>query len=403
MLTNRNVILGVTGGIAAYKAAELCRELMRRGAAVQVVMTANATRFVSPLTFQALSNQPVITDLFAPWSQPGIGHISLADRAELVLVAPATANIIGKVANGLADDMLTTLIMATKAPVLFAPAMNVNMFENMIVQENLKKLVRRGYLLVEPAVGELACGWEGKGRLAETADIAEEAECALSAKDFLGRRVMVTAGPTREPIDPVRYLTNYSSGKMGYAVARVARRRGADTVLISGPTALPPPFGVRFIQVNTAREMYKASLKEAEWADVIIKASAVADYRPLDPVNTKIKKTKGQEKLSLELTENPDILSEIGRRKGGRILVGFAAETSDLVKNARTKLKEKKLDLIVANDVTRPGAGFNFDTNIVLIIDQKGKAHRWPRMNKVDVAEKIFDRIQSLQEKRKQS
>jgi phosphopantothenoylcysteine decarboxylase/phosphopantothenate--cysteine ligase len=403
MLTNRQIVLGVTGGIAAYKAAELCRELIRRGAVVQVVMTENATRFVSPLTFQALSNQPVFTDLFALSSQPGIGHISLADRAELVLVAPATANIIGKVANGLADDLLSTLIMATQAPVLFAPAMNVNMYENMIVQENLKKLLRRGYLLTEPAVGELACGWEGKGRLANLADIVEEVECALSAKDFLGKRVMVTAGPTREPIDPVRYLTNYSSGKMGYAAARVARRRGADTVLISGPTALPPPFGVRFIQVNTAREMFKASLKEAEWADVIIKASAVADYRPLNPVTKKIKKAKGQEQLTLELTENPDILFEIGRRKGGRILVGFAAETSDLVKNARTKLKEKNLDLIVANDVTQPGAGFGGDTNIVLIVDQEGKAHRWPRMSKVDVAEKIFDRIQSLLEKRKQS
>jgi len=399
MLTNRDVILGVTGGIAAYKAAELCRELIRHGAVVQVVMTANATRFVTPLTFQTLSNHPVVTDLFALSNQPGIGHIELADRAELVLVAPATANIIGKVANGLADDMLSTLIMATKAPVLFAPAMNVNMFENLIVQENLKKLVRRGYLLVEPAVGELACGWEGKGRLAELADIVEEAECALSAKDFLGRRVMVTAGPTREPIDPVRYLTNYSSGKMGYAAARVARRRGADTVLISGPTSLPPPFGVRFVQVNSAREMFKASLKEAEWADIIIKASAVADYRPLNPITKKIKKNKGHEKLTLELTENPDILFEIGRRKGGRILVGFAAETSDLVKNARTKLKEKNLDLIVANDVTRPGAGFNFDTNIVLIVDQEGKAHRWPRMSKVEVAEKIFDRIHSLLEK----
>jgi phosphopantothenoylcysteine decarboxylase/phosphopantothenate--cysteine ligase len=401
MLTKREIVLGVTGGIAAYKAAEVCRELIRRGAEVQVVMTPNATRFVTPLTFQALSSRPVVTDMFAPWQEPGIGHIQLADRAELVLVAPATANLIGKIASGLADDMLTTLIMATKAPVLLAPAMNVNMYENMIVQENLKKLLRRGYLLVEPAVGELACGWEGKGRLAEVEDIIEEAEHALSPKDFLGKRVMVTAGPTREPIDPVRYLTNYSSGKMGYAVARVARRRGADTVLISGPTALRPPTGVRFMPVASARDMFKAALKEAEWADIIVKASAVADYRPLNPVTSKLKKIKGQEKLTLELTENPDILFEIGRRKGERILVGFAAETSDLVKNARTKLKEKNLDLIVANDVTRPGAGFGTDTNIVLIVDQEGKAHRWPRMSKVEVAEKIFDRIQSLLDKKK--
>ena len=401
MLTNREIVLGVTGGIAAYKAAELCRELLRRGAKVQVVMTKNAAQFVTPLTFQALSGRPVVTDMFEPWPGEGIGHISLADRAQLVLIAPATANIIGKIANGLADDMLSTLVMATKAPVLFAPAMNVNMYENLIVQENLKKLLRRGYRLVEPAVGELACGWEGKGRLAELEDIIEEVECALSDQDFLGKRVMVTAGPTREAIDPVRYLTNYSSGKMGYAVARVARRRGADTVLISGPTSLRPPAGVRFVSVTNAREMFKASLKEAEWADVIVKASAVADYRPLNAVTKKIKKVKGEEKLSLELTENPDILFEIGRRKAHRILVGFAAETSDLVKNARTKLKEKNLDLIVANDVTKPGAGFNADTNIVLIVDQEGKAHRWPRMTKVDVAEKIFDRIQTLLKKQK--
>lgn len=364
-------------------------------------MTQNATRFIAPLTFQTLSSRPVITDLFAPWPEPGIGHIQLADRAELVLVAPATANLIGKIASGIADDMLTTLIMATKAPVLLAPAMNVNMYENLIVQENLKKLLRRGYLLVEPAVGELACGWEGKGRLAEVEDIIEEVEYALSPKDFLGKRVMVTAGPTREPIDPVRYITNYSSGKMGYAVARVARRRGADTVLISGPTSLRPPTGVRFIPVSSAREMHKVALKEAAWADIIVKASAVADYRPFKPVTTKIKKNKGEEKLTLELIENPDILFEIGQRKGERLLVGFAAETSDLVKNARTKLREKNLDLIVANDVTQPGAGFGTDTNIVLIIDQEGKAHRWPQMSKVEVAEKIFDRILSLLEKKK--
>jgi len=403
MLTDKEIVLGVTGGIAAYKAPELVRMLQATRARVSVVLTKNALHFVGPIPLEVLTQRPVLIDLFEAEKPGAINHIEVADRADLLIVAPATANIIAKLANGIADDALSTMALACRAPVLIAPAMNVNMWNHPATRENIKRLVDRGVRLAGPAEGELACGWEGKGRLAELDDIVEEAALVLAPKDFAGKKVMVTAGPTREFIDPVRYITNRSSGKMGYSVARVARRRGAEVCLITGPTALKPPPGVRIINVTSAREMYDVSLKEAKKADIIVKASAVADYRPITEISQKMK--KGPDKLSLELTENPDILARIGEKKKNQILVGFAAETSDLVKYAETKLKEKNLDLIVANDVTRPGAGFDTDTNIVMIIDKHGRKAQWPQMPKIDIADKLFDRILAMlrREKKKKS
>jgi len=394
MLTDKEIILGITGGIAAYKTPELVRMLLRAGARVTAVLTPNAQQFVTPLTLQVLTGRTAVTDVFAAEKPGAITHVQTADRAHLLLIAPATANIIAKLANGIADDALTTLALACRAPALIAPAMNVNMWAHPATRENVQKLKERGIFFVGPAEGELACGWEGKGRLADLDDIVEEAALVLSPKDFAGQKVLVTAGPTREFIDPVRYITNRSSGKMGYAVARVARRRGAQVCLISGPTALRPPPGVRVIQVVSARQMYDVSMREAPLADIIIKASAVADYRPITQVGQKIK--KGADKFSLELTENPDILAQMGKRKKNQVLVGFAAETSDLVKYADKKLKEKNLDFIVANDVTRPGAGFDTDTNIVLIVDKHGRKAEWPQMSKFDIADKLFDRILAM-------
>lgn len=394
MLTDKEIVLGITGGIAAYKVPELTRMLLKQKARVTAVMTRNAQRFVSPLALEVLTARPVVTDLFEVERPGQISHVETADRARLLLIAPATANIIAKLAHGIADDALSTLALACRAPVLIAPAMNVNMWEHPATQANVKILKERGIYFVGPTAGELACGWEGKGRLSELDDVVEEAALVLSPKDFAGKKVLVTAGPTREFIDPVRYITNRSSGKMGYAVARVGRRRGAEVCLISGPTALRPPPGVRLINVMSARQMYDVSLREAEKVDIIIKASAVADYRPITEVSQKIK--KGSDKLSLELTENPDILAQMGKRKKDQILVGFAAETSDLVQHADKKLREKNLDLIVANDVTRPGAGFDSDTNIVLIIDKNGRKAEWPRMSKLEVADHLFDRILAM-------
>ncbi len=394
MLTDKEIVLGITGGIAAYKAPELIRMLLKQKARVTVVMTRNAGRFVSPLSLQVLTNRAVIADLFEVERPGQISHVETADRADLLLIAPASADIIAKLAHGIADDALSTLALACRAPVLVAPAMNVNMWNHPATQSNVKILKDRGIYFVGPAAGELACGWEGKGRLSELDDVVEEAALVLSPKDFAGKKVLVTAGPTREFIDPVRYITNRSSGKMGYAVARVGRRRGAEVCLISGPTALRPPPGVRLLNVMSARQMYDVSMREAVKADIIIKASAVADYRPITEVAQKIK--KGSDKLSIELTENPDILAQMGKRKKDQILVGFAAETSDLVRHADKKLREKNLDLIVANDVTRPGAGFDSDTNIVIIIDKHGRKAEWPRMSKLEVADKLFDRILAM-------
>jgi len=394
MLQGKTVVLGVSGGIAAYKAVELLRLLTKAGAEVHVVMTKSAREFVTPLTFQTLSGNPVHTDLFNLYQEQEIGHIALADRADLFILAPATANLIGKIAQGLADDLLTTSVMATKAPVLVVPAMNSNMYENPLYQRNEKLLIEYGYHLLEPDSGELACGWEGKGKLPDPEQILAAAKSALSPKDLLGCQLLVTAGPTREEIDPVRYLSNYSSGKMGYAIAAMARRRGASVTLVSGPTSLRVPAGVKCNQVSSAEEMRAAVLEVAAGADVIIKAAAVADYRPVSRSGQKLKKT-GDE-MVLELEKNPDILAELGADKGELILVGFAAETERLLAHAAEKLKKKNLDLIVANDITREGAGFNVDTNIVRFLYADGKVEELGLMSKEQVAERLLDQVAEL-------
>jgi phosphopantothenoylcysteine decarboxylase/phosphopantothenate--cysteine ligase len=394
VIKDKTIVLGVTGGIAAYKAAELTRLLIKSGCNVHVIMTKAATEFVTPLTFQTLSRNPVHTDLFSLIQEAEVGHISMADRADLFVIAPATANVIGKIANGIADDLLTTTVMATKAPVLLAPAMNCNMYENPIVQGNIEKLKGLGYHFIEPETGELACGYEGKGRMAEPADILEEMETILSPKDLKGERILITAGPTFEAIDPVRFIGNRSSGKMGYALAKMALRRGAEVTLISGPSSLKPLRGVRFISVESAEEMGKAVMANLKDATTVVMAAAVADYTPVKVASSKMK--KGKEPLSLELEKTLDILSEIGKKKGKRLLIGFAAETENLVANAKKKLKEKNLDLIVANNVKEPGAGFGVDTNIVTIIDKKGNIEELPKMPKEDVAWRVLDRVAAL-------
>jgi len=391
MLKNKRIVLGVTGGIAAYKAAELVRELVRAGAEVFVIMTRSAQAFVTPLTFQTLSGNKVTTELFNLIEESEIGHISLADRAQVLVIAPATANIIGKIAGGIADDLLTTVVMATKAPVLLAPAMNVHMWENPICQENIRKLRARGYHFVDPETGELACGYEGKGRLAEVSTIAEEIRALLSPQDLEGETLVITAGPTEEPIDPVRFLSNRSSGKMGFALARAARLRGGKVILVAGPTALAAPPRVKFIPVRTAVQMREAVLKNLRAASILVMAAAVSDFRPRGTSPEKIKKSRADLSLPLEL--NPDILAEAGKRKGKRSIVGFAAETESLLANAQKKLVEKNLDLIAANDVSRPGAGFAVDTNIVKLIDRSGKVEDLPLLEKEELAHRILDRI----------
>ena len=397
MLKGKKIVLGVSGGIAVYKAVELLRLYVKAGADVFVVMTKNAQEFVTPLTFQTLSGNPVHTELFDLFQEKEIGHISLADRADLFVVAPATANLVGKVAAGIADDLLTTTIMATKAPVLFVPAMNVNMWENPIYRQNEEKLRSVGYQVMEPALGMLACGWEGKGKLPDPADIFAETERLLHPRDLAGETVLVTAGPTREEIDPVRYISNYSSGKMGYAIARAAFLRGARVVLISGPTCLAPPCGLEFHRVGSAREMQQAVRQFADEASILIKAAAVADYRPAQTSVRKIKKEQ-TDSLHLALEKNPDILGELGQNKGQRLLIGFAAETDDLLENAARKLRDKNLDLIVANDVTEAGAGFDVDTNIVRFLFADGSQEALPRMSKDEVAYALLDRIKHLKE-----
>jgi phosphopantothenoylcysteine decarboxylase/phosphopantothenate--cysteine ligase len=394
MLKGKVIVLGVTGGIAAYKAVELLRLLTKAGAAVHVIMTRSAMEFVTPLTFQTLSMNPVHTELFNLISEREIGHIALADRADLFIVAPATANVIGKLANGIADDLISTTVMATKAPVLIAPAMNVNMYQNPIYKENEARLKNHGYLFVEPARGMLACGWEGEGKLQEPQAIFESAVAALAPKDLAGERVLVTAGPTREELDPVRFISNHSSGKMGYAIARAAWCRGAEVILVTGPTCLEPPFGVETVFVESAEEMRIAVMDRLSGSSVIIKAAAVADYRPRRRSDGKIKKS--DQPLTLELVKNPDILGELGKIKGKRTLVGFAAETEALVENARTKLTEKNLDMVVANDIGQAGAGFNVDTNIAKLVFREGRVEELPLMQKEDLADLILDRVMEL-------
>ncbi|MCD6487449.1 MAG: bifunctional phosphopantothenoylcysteine decarboxylase/phosphopantothenate--cysteine ligase CoaBC [Syntrophobacterales bacterium] len=391
MLKNKKVVLGITGGIAAYKAAELTREFVKREAVVKVIMTENATGFIAPLTLQTLSGNPVYSDMFSLTGDGEIPHISLAQSADIIVVAPATANIIGKIASGIADDLLSTTIIATKAPVLICPAMNSDMYDNLILRSNIDKLSSLGYFFINAGYGELACKSQGFGRLPDPGDIAEEVEAVLTEKDLKGHGILITAGPTRESFDPVRYISNHSSGKMGYALAVMARRRGADVTLISGPTSLPIPAGVRFVGVSSAEEMRNAVMERLEDSTVIIKAAAVADYRPSAASDFKIKKKDGELDVLLERT--PDIISEISNRKENRILVGFAMETENLVKNAKNKMIARDMDLIVANELGRPGSGFQHDTNIVKIIDKSGNIEELPLMDKKDVADRILDRV----------
>ena len=389
------VVLGVTGCIGAYKACEVLRELQRRGVDVHVVMTAAATRFVSPMTFEALSRHAVFHDQWALGAQGEIRHISLADDAELLLVAPATANILGKFARGIADDALSTLYLATRAPVVVAPAMNVNMFEHEAVQENLATLRGRGVGVVEPGEGYLACGWLGRGRLAEVETIVEAALARLARRrDLADQTVLITAGPTVEDIDPVRHISNRSSGAMGYRLAEAARDRGASVVLVSGPTALQAPHGVTLVSVRSAEQMQQAVAAHAAAASVVIAAAAVSDYRPAQASPSKLKKTDGP--MRLELVRTPDILKGLGEAKGARVLVGFAAETEDLVANAGRKLEAKNLDLIVANDVTAPGAGFGTATNAVVLLRRDGGRRDVPLATKREVADQILDEVVAL-------
>jgi phosphopantothenoylcysteine decarboxylase/phosphopantothenate--cysteine ligase len=395
MLKGREIVLGVTGGIAAYKAAEFVRLLVKEEARVHVAMTRNAREFISPLTFQTLSGNPVVSDPFALIEGEKIGHIALADLAELIVVLPATANIIGKIANGIADDFLSTMVMASTAPVLFAPSMNVNMWQNSAVQKNIQMLLERGYHFMEPGEGELACHWYGKGRLPELGDVIEKMKDLFTPKDLKGERVLVSAGPTQEPIDPVRFITNHSTGKMGFALAKAAKRRGAEVILITGPTRLSLSGGnVEIFSVRTAEEMRQAVLKHLEKCSVVIKAAAVSDYRPVEVSEHKLKKADLYQTLKLERTK--DILEEVGKKKGNRILVGFAAETEDLITNARKKLVEKNLDLIVANDVSRADAGFGTETNQVKILYSSGETKDLPLMSKDEVSMAILDEVVNL-------
>lgn len=401
-LRNKEIIIAVTGGIAAYKACELVRELTRRGASVHVVMTKNAMQFVSPLTFQTLSGHPVIHEMFELFRGSKIGHIALSDIADQMVIVPATANIIGKIANGIADDFLTTMVMATTVPVLFVPSMNNKMWESKIVQMNIQKLKEAGYELMEPGIGDLACGTKGKGRLPPIPDIVEKMEDIFTEKDLSNERVIVTAGPTIEFIDPVRCITNRSSGKMGYAIAKIARRRGAEVTLISGMTYLPlPRADINLVQVRTAMEMKDAIMKYFEDATIIIKAAAVADFKCKNQSIRKIKKTEEEETYMIELEKNPDILAELGKIKENRILVGFAAETENLVENAYEKLKKKNLDMIVANNVAKEGIGFGSDKNEVTLIDAHGRVRHVPEMSKEEIANIILDSVKRLIKKRK--
>jgi phosphopantothenoylcysteine decarboxylase/phosphopantothenate--cysteine ligase len=395
------ITLGVTGGVAAYKAAELVRRLQQEGFSVQVVMTRGAREFVTPLTFAALSGQKVITDLFADSSggeanlESAIEHIAVAQRTDLLLVAPATADILAKFARGIADDFLTTLYLASTAPVVVAPAMNVNMWNHAATQENVKTLRARGVNVVDPAEGYLACGMTGAGRLAgQEAIVAAVREALKAQRDLDGETVLITAGPTCEDLDPVRYITNRSSGKMGYAVAEAAALRGAKVILVSGPTNLEAPAGAERIDVRTARDMHHAVVDHIAGASIAIFAAAVADYRPTEQHAEKIKKDNAPLTISLEPTS--DILAEVAKNKGQKIIVGFAAETDHVAENARKKLSAKNADLIVANDVTAEGAGFDQDTNVITLFSSDGRDLALPKMNKSEVAQRILDEVLRL-------
>jgi phosphopantothenoylcysteine decarboxylase / phosphopantothenate---cysteine ligase len=393
-LRGRELILGVTGSIAAYKAVYLLRELTRAGAHVTVCLSEHAREFVGPLTFRTLSGRPVLTNLFDPQSEAAVEHVTLAEQAAAVVVAPATANLLGKAVHGIADDFLTTLLLAARCPIVVAPAMDGGMWEHPAVVANVAALRARGVIVLEPDAGALASGLSARGRLPEVDAIVEAVLGALTpTRDLAGERVVVTAGPTREPIDPVRYISNRSSGRMGYALAAAAARRGALVTLVSGPTALAPPAAAVFVPVQTAEEMREAVLQHAEHASIVIKAAAVADYRVRRPATEKI---KGKRDLTLELTPNPDILAEVAARAAGGFIVGFAAETNDVGANARAKLEAKGVDLLVANDVSRRDIGFDAEDNEVLLIDRWGGSRPLPRMPKAAVADGILDEIVAL-------
>jgi phosphopantothenoylcysteine decarboxylase/phosphopantothenate--cysteine ligase len=389
MLSNKTIVLGVTGSIAAYKAAEIASQLTQAGAKVNVIMTKEAIQFISPITFRAVTGRPIVTEMFDLASESSIEHVSLAKAADIVVVAPATANIIAKLAAGIADDMLCCTVLATKAPVVVAPAMETNMYSNPITQDNLSKLKARNFVIIGPATGWLASGKEGPGRLAHINDIMGGIRQLLErGGDLAGKHIVVTAGGTQEPIDPVRYISNRSSGKMGYALAEAARDRGARVTLVAAPASLPEPIGVDVVKVSTAQEMRQAVRKVTSQADALVMAAAVADYRPAKAAKDKIR--KGEAGLTLKLECTPDILGSV---KGNLIKVGFAAESSNLVENAKQKLKQKRLDFIVANDITANDSGFGADTNRVTIIDRKGKIASLPLLDKREVAERILDRV----------
>jgi len=393
MLANKTVVLGITGGIAAYKAADIASKLTQAGASVKVVMTESATKFIAPLTFRSLTRQSVVTSMWELNSESNISHVALAQAADIVAIVPATANTIAKLAAGISDNMLTGAVLATKTPVIVAPAMNVNMFENPVTQDNLAKLKARGFIIVGPAYGRLASGKMGLGRLAEAETIIGTISQVLGRSgDLAGKRIVVTAGGTQEPIDPVRHIGNRSSGKMGYAMAEAARDRGTTVSLITAPTSLPEPAGIETIQVRTAIQMKEAVTKATAQTDALIMVAAVADYQPKKVAKEKIKKEKTQS-LNLELIRTPDILTEV---KGNFLKVGFAAESEDVIANARQKLEKKQLDIIIANDITATDSGFGVDTNKVTLIDRDGKVDSLPLLTKRGVADKILDKVVEL-------
>lgn len=396
-ISGKNIVLGITGGIAAYKSCELVRRLVNEEASVRVIMTKNAAEFVTPLTFQTLSLNRVATEMYDVEWESEIGHISLADSADVIAVAPATATFIGKVASGIADNLLNAVIMASRSPVIVCPVMNVNMYNNPVVQENLERLQRRGFIVVDPDDGKLACGWEGKGRYPDLDVIIQEIERVFSRKDLTGKRVMVTAGATREYIDSVRFISNPSTGKMGYALAREAWLRGAEVLLISAKTDLVAPRGLQTVNALTASDMHKKVMDHLDWAEIIIKAAAVGDYTPPDVVNGKIK--KGRKDLRLVLKPTKDILSEIGKRKNGKTIVGFAAECENIIENAKDKLMSKKADLIVANDISKVGSGFGADTNSAYFVERSGTVEELPLMSKTELAARVFDKILEIRSK----
>jgi len=392
MLTDKTIVLGITGSIAAYKAADIASRLTKEGAKVEVVMTEASTWFIAPLALRSITGREVVTDMFDLESQRTLEHITLAEAADVVVIAPATASLIAKLAAGIADEMPALVVLATKAPIILAPAMNVNMYQNPITQENLAKLKARGFIIIEPERGRLASGRVGLGRLADSDKIIGTIKQVLGRLgDLAGKKLVVTAGGTQEPIDPVRHITNPSSGKMGYAIAEAARDRGAEVKLVTAPVSLPQPAGVKVIPVRTTLEMQKAVAKAVTKADALIMAAAVTDYQPKTMAKDKIKKDTLE--LKLELVRTPDILAEV---KGDFVKVGFAAESDDIVANAKKKLKNKKLDMIVANDITAADSGFGVDTNKVIIIDKKGKVEKLPLMSKREVADRILDGVVGL-------